>query len=179
MRVSCQVSLSPHPVVYECAAEEGGPARVRSTPFGDDWYMRAFLGNAYLRASCLGCPFKRGCGSDVTLDDFWGVSRQHPDVSAEGGVSAVLANTARGGEALGRIAPGMSSGPSSLEKVAAGNPALVRPVQPHPERDAFLRAVSDGAPIPDMMRRWDFEPARKQKLVAAAKGIVKKLIGRS
>lgn len=167
-------------VVYgHCATEKDEPVRVCSMPFGDDWYMRAFLRNASLRSSCLGCPFKRRCGSDVTLGDFWGVSRQHPDVPVEGGVSAVLENTGRGAEAVGRIAPALSSGPSSLEKVVAGNPSLVHPVLPYPEREAFLQAVSAGTSIPDMMRRWGFEPTMKQKLIAAARGIVKKWIGRS
>ena len=52
--------------------------------------MRAFLKNASLRESCLSCPFKRRCGSDITLGDFWGVSGQHPEVSIDGRVSAVL-----------------------------------------------------------------------------------------
>lgn len=165
--------------MYEYITEKDSASRFSANRFADDWYMRAFLKNASLRGSCLSCPFKRRCGSDVTLGDFWGVGRQHPEVPVEGGVSAVLVNAGKGAEAVERVSACMSSGPSSFEKIAAGNPALVRPVAPHPERDAFLGVVADGAPIPDMMRRWDFEPTFKQRLVSKAKGAAKKLLGRA
>ena len=165
-------------VAYECVAEEGRPAHVRSVVFGDDWYMRAFLRNASLRSSCLECPFKRRCGSDITLGDFWGISRWHPDVPVESGVSAVLENTGKGVEAVDRVAPGLSSGQSTFEKVAAGNSALIHPVSPHPERVAFLQALSNGVSIPDLMGRWDFEPTMKEKLITSVMSIVKRVIRR-
>ena len=165
-------------VMYEYITEKDSASRFSANRFADDWYMRAFLKNASLRGSCLSCPFKRRCGSDVTLGDFWGVGGQHPEVSVEGGVSAILANTGKGVGAVERVSARMSSGPSAFEKVAAGNSALVRPVAPHPGRNAFLAAVADGASIPDMMRHWGFEPSFKQRLVSGAKAIVKKMIGR-
>ena len=61
-------------VAYEFASVDGG-VDVRSVPHGDDWYMRAFLANASLRASCLSCPFKRRCGSDLTLGDYLNLPR--------------------------------------------------------------------------------------------------------
>lgn len=165
-------------VMYEYMTEKDGAPRRSSTKFTDDWYMRAFLKNASLRGSCLSCSFKRRCGSDITLGDFWGVSGQHPEVSIDGGVSAVLGNTQKGVDALSRISGSMAVGDSSHEKVVPGNPALVRPVQPFVERGEFLSALATGASIPEMMRRWDFEPTRKQKIISGAKAVVKRLIGR-
>lgn len=165
-------------VMYEYITEKDIASRFSANRFADDWYMRAFLRNASLRGSCLSCPFKRRCGSDVTLGDFWGIGGQHPEVPVEGGVSAVLANTGEGAAAVERVSDYLSSGTSSFEKIAVGNPALVRPVAPHPDRDAFLAEVVDGAPISDMMRRWDFEPTFRQKLVSKAKSVVKRLLGR-
>lgn len=166
-------------VMYSYTTEKDSASHFSTNRFADDWYMRAFLRNASLRTSCLSCPFKRRCGSDVTLGDFWGVGRQHPEVPVEGGVSAVLANTGKGAEVIERVSACMASGSSAFEKVAAGNPALGRPVAPHHGRDAFLAAVADGVPIPDMMRRWGFEPSFKQKIVSKAKGVAKKLTGRA
>lgn len=163
-------------VMYKYMTEKDNASRFSATKFADDWYMRAFLKNASLRSSCLECPFKRECGSDITLGDYWGIQRQHPDVPVEGGVSAVLVNTAKGAKAIDRIADYMSLGQSSCEKVVAGNSALVNPVEPHPERAEFLHAVAEGSSIPEMMERWSFEPTFRQKLVAKAKGAVKKLL---
>lgn len=166
-------------VMYSYMTEKDSASRFSANRFADDWYMRAFLRNASLRPSCLACPFKRRCGSDVTLGDFWGIRGQHPDVSIEEGVSAVVCNTAKGAEAISLIAGSMGSGSSSLDKVAAGNPALVGPVRPHADRDAFMAAVADGAPVPDMMARWDFDPTLGQRLVSRAKGAVKRLLGKA
>lgn len=165
-------------VVYEYMTEEEGAPRSSSTRSADDWYMRAFLQNASLRPSCLACPFKRRCGSDVTLGDYWGIQGRHPEVPVEGGVSAVICNTDKGVAAVSRISGSMDSGASAFEKVVAGNPALIRPMQPFADRDAFMAAVANGAPIPDMMARWAFEPTLKQRLVSKVKGAAKRLLGR-
>lgn len=165
-------------VMYEYVTEKDGATRRSATRFTDDWYMRAFLKNASLRGSCLSCPFKRRCGSDVTLGDFWGIQGQHREVSIDGGVSAVLGNTHKGVSAVSSISGSMTVGASSVEKIASGNPALVRPVQPFADRDGFLSSLATGASIPEMMGRWDFEPTRKQKIISEAKAVVKRLIGR-
>lgn len=156
-------------VLYKYKTEKDNASRFSANKFADDWYMRAFLRNASLRPSCLSCPFKRRCGSDLTLGDFWGIRRQHPDVSVVGGVSAVVVSTAKGGEAIRGIADVMDVGESSLEKVIAGNPALVRPVRPHPDYQEFMHVVADGVPIADMVARWDFEPTLRQKAISVLK----------
>lgn len=156
-----------------------GEAHRASTLFNKDWYMRAFIKNASLQPSCLTCPFKRRCGSSITLGDFWGIDAWHPEISAERGVSAVIVNDAIGKGALERILDSVDSGLSSLEEIASGNPCLVRPSAPFKERESFMRAVKEGAPIPGMAASWDFEPTLRQKVVSKAKRGVKKLLGRA
>lgn len=165
-------------VMYEYMTENDSALRFSAKRSADDWYMRAFLRNASLRGSCLSCLFKRRCGSDITLGDYWGVRRQHPEVSVDGGVSAVLGNTRKGAGAVSRISDSMTFGGSSIEKIVSGNSSLVRPVQPFVERAEFLSSLAAGMSIPEMIRRWDFEPTRKQKIVSGAKAAVKRLIGR-
>lgn len=160
-------------VAYDFGEGGAGEARRPSAVFRDDWYMRAFLANASLRPSCFGCPSKRACGSDVTLGDFWGVQEQHPEVECAMGVSAVVANTGRGEEALRLVAGGMERGDSFLEKLLPGNPCLVRSAEPFRDRDAFMQALADGVPISEMMRRWDFGPTLLQR-VRGKLGIVKR-----
>lgn len=166
-------------VMYKYITEKDNASRFSANRFAEDWYMRAFLGNASLRPSCLECPFKRRCGSDVTLGDFWGIQRQHPEVPVEGGVSAVVCNTDKGATAVSRISSSVDSGTSTFDKVVAGNPSLVRSVAPYGDREAFMVAVAEGVPISDMMSRWDFEPTIKQRFISKAKGVVKKLLRRT
>ena len=60
-------------------------------PFYDNLYMKGFLRNLYLRPSCYACASKSGkSGSDLTIADFWGVEKSHPELNDEQGVSALL-----------------------------------------------------------------------------------------
>ena len=60
-------------------------------PFYNNLYMKGFLRNLYLRPSCYACASKSGrSGSDLTIADFWGVERNHPELNDERGVSALL-----------------------------------------------------------------------------------------
>lgn len=163
-------------VTYVVRGRDGETHRA-STLFSKDWYMRAFIKNASLRPSCLSCPFKRRCGSSITLGDFWGIDARHPEVSAERGVSAMVVNDAIGAGASERILDRVDSGLSSFDGIASGNPCLVRPSAPFKERESFMRAVKEGAPIPGMVASWDFEPTLRQKVVSKAKRGAKKLLG--
>ena len=152
-----------------------------SRVFGDDWYMRAFLANASLRPSCFRCPFKRSCGSDVTLGDFWGIQSAHPEVDYEGGVSAVLCNTAKGAAEVEALKPRLEWGASSLEKVLPGNPSLVRPVAPYAGRAEFTADLEGGMGIEEMALKYDFGPTFAQRLRGRLGGIkrrLKDLLGR-
>ena len=146
----------------------------------DDWYLRAFLANLCLRESCAACPAKRACGSDLTLGDFWAIQNAHPEVPTERGVSAVIANTAAGEEALARIEDGLESGPSSYEAVLAGNPSLARSSAPHPDREQFMAELARGGVEP-LMERWTFgAPAAKPEPLPepAPAGLLSRLLRR-
>ena len=163
---------------YEFAAEKDGYAVVDSCFFGDDWYFKAFLGNASLRSSCLRCPAKRSCGSDITLGDFWGVQSAHPEVDYEGGVSAVLCNTAKGAAAVDAVKPHAQWGESSLEKVLSGNPSLARPVAPYARRTEFLTDLEGGMGIDELMAKYDFKPSLKERVRGKLGGVKRRLKGR-
>ena len=143
--------------MYEYIAEKDGAPACDGGVFGDDWYMKAFLRNASLRQSCFSCPAKRSCGSDVTLGDFWGIQSAHPEVDFEGGVSAVLANTAKGLSAVEALKPRLEWGESSVEKVLPGNPALVSSVVPCKERDEFMRDLEDGMGIDGLKTKYELK----------------------
>ena len=136
---------------YSVVYQSGGSA-VETTPFERDGYMKAFLQNAALRPSCFECPAKLRCGSDITLGDFWGFSALHPEVDCLQGISAVLANTSKGDEALAAILPATEHGPASFEDVLRGNPSLGQSVPPHANYAAFMRAVAAGASIPQIRK---------------------------
>lgn len=159
-------------VAYYVATE-----KVRSATNAHDWYMRAFLQNASLRQSCLDCPAKRCCGSDITLGDFWGVQDFHPEVVDDLGVSAVMCNTEEGKAAFNAARSSLEEGPSSMDEVVPGNPALVRSVVSHPKRAEFLLDVSADMSIDELMKKWTFEPPLKQRVRGKLSGLKHRLFG--
>lgn len=159
--------------VAYCVATE----KVRSQTNSQDWYMRAFLQNASLRQSCLDCPAKRKCGSDVTLGDFWGIQAVHPEVTDRLGVSAVICNTQKGVAMLDSVRDQLIAGTSSMGEVVPGNPALVRSVEAYPKRQEFLADVASSMGIDELRRKWTFEPSFKQKLRGRLSGLKKRVLG--
>jgi coenzyme F420-reducing hydrogenase beta subunit len=157
--------------MYEHIAEKDPFSSCESTIFNQDWYMKAFLANASLRSSCFQCPAKRGCGSDITLGDFWGFQSIHPEVDYSKGVSAVICNTQKGESAFNDISRLTLNGPATLEEVIAGNPSLVSSVAPYPKRDEFLKDVASGTSIPDLKSKWDFRPTLMQRIRGKLSGI--------
>ena len=166
-------------VEYECKSMGNEDSLSSTAVFFEDWYMRAFINNASLRESCFSCPFKRHCGSDITLGDFWGVKDRHPDAFDDRGVSAVLTNTERGSAAIAAISRDINIGSSSIEAIAEGNSALLHAVKPHKDHKSFMMAVETGAPIVEMMSRWDFKPTLASRVISAAKGVVKHIVRNS
>lgn len=161
---------------YKYAAEKDGRAAADGSVFGDDWYCKAFLGNACLRSSCYACPAKRSCGSDITLGDFWGIQTAHSEVDYECGVSAVLCNTPKGVAAFEALGASVEHGESSLDKVLPGNPSLVRSVSPYVKRDEFMRDLAVGASIDELMTNYTFEPTFVQKVRNALGSVKRKLL---
>lgn len=70
------------------------------TAYFDDYYM-LFINNFTLRPSCFHCPFtSMERVGDITIGDFWGLSKSMPQFEDYLGVSLVLANSSKGKELL-------------------------------------------------------------------------------
>ena len=161
--------------MYSYIAEKDPSSTCESTIFNQDWYMKAFLANASLRPSCFACPGKRGCGSDITLGDFWGFQGIHPEVECSKGVSAVICNTKKGVAAFEAVADLVECGDATIEQVLAGNPSLVKSVVPYEKRDEFMEDLALGMDIEGLMSKYDFKPSLKQRFRSKL-GVVKRKV---
>ena len=69
-----------------------------------DIYMQIFLCDKALNKACYNCPYahipRQG---DITLGDYWGVENHHANWPLDKGISAILANTDKGKNALSSI----------------------------------------------------------------------------
>lgn len=169
---------SSYSMLYEYRVGKDNALRLSASKFADDWYMRTFLANASLRSSCFRCPAKRSCGSDLTLGDFWGVQKYHPEAYDERGVSAVITNTPKGHKAIEALGGLLTKGGSTFDAVVAGNSALMQSAVPHPQRKKFLDMVVDGTPLSDIIEQWEFEvpfwQRIRRKLKNAARWVVRR-----
>ena len=64
-------------------------------------YFSGFLNGFFLRESCYECPFASlERPSDITLGDFWGYQKSHPELRKDEGLSLILVNTHKGRQML-------------------------------------------------------------------------------
>lgn len=57
----------------------------------DDMYLKGYMSNVFLRNSCYKCSFKNGNSNSVlTLADYWGGEKEHPNLFDDQGMSCVI-----------------------------------------------------------------------------------------
>lgn len=106
-----------------------------------DPYYALFLANLSLRPCCFHCKYaSTNRRSDITLGDFWGVSKKHPELFDHKGTSLVLINTKKGMEVLESISPSVEIAP--IQDVDPFPPNLAKPSHRPRYRDRFFNKIS-------------------------------------
>ena len=123
---------------------QNGKEYFKSATF--DPYMQLFLGNGSQRNACFHCPFttthRQG---DISLGDFWGIGRNHPELDDEKGISMILVNSDKGSEMFERIKTNTVCFDSTLDQAIAGNKVLVENITGEDKRNSFYATyVSEG-----------------------------------
>ena len=87
-----------------------------------DPYFLAFAENKTLRECCYSCKYAYGKrASDLTIGDYWGIEKMHPDFFSRDGVSAVLINTHKGKKIWRKCSNKIKSIQSSFENIIKNN----------------------------------------------------------
>lgn len=102
-------------------------------------YLYAFgLGITY-RYSCFACKFahipRQG---DITLADYWGIGRFHPEVDNRVGVSLVLLNSSKGIDIWNKIKRNLKYVISTMDACTVYNPNVIRPTKQPKGRQYFF-----------------------------------------
>lgn len=104
-------------------------------------YQEVFNFSYAARPACSACPY--ACSEragDVTLGDYWGVERHHPDIDDNRGVSLIIACSEAGNKLAKSIGPIVRLGNDQY-----GQGVLRHPCFPSCDRPAFWSAYrSDG-----------------------------------
>lgn len=88
-------------------------------------YLNAFKKSYINRPICYSCPFaqKERVG-DITLGDYWGVTRFLPDIDYCDGVSLILINSLKGQNIFDNISSNLKFYISNFESASVENPNL-------------------------------------------------------
>ena len=129
-----------------------------SVHHGRSKYMRLFLSRICQNTSCDDCHYRKLPRiADITLGDYWGISKYHPEMNDNKGTSVVLLNTTPGGMLFESVADKVVQCDSNVEYAIAGNPCIVRSSKPHPKRAAFFanldQLITMYCPFPSPLKR--------------------------
>jgi 4Fe-4S ferredoxin, iron-sulfur binding domain protein len=106
-------------------------------------YKRFFLSNMCLRESCYTCKFAtKDRVGDITMGDFWGLDKSHPEKFDKKGVSFAMINSEKGIKIFDLIKDKMNYFPVNIEDTT--QPHLTRSVSKSKEYDAFWKDYSKG-----------------------------------
>lgn len=101
-----------------------------SSIFNENIFMKGFLANLYLRPSCYKCKAKNGAAnSDITIADYWGIQKYHPEFDDDKGVSVVFIHTCRGKGIIKELSSRLDVKDSNLNEATASNTSYNHSVQ--------------------------------------------------
>lgn len=142
-----------------------------------DPFLKAFLRDLMLRASCDDCPAKNfKSNSDIIAGDFWGVDNFHQSIDDDRGVSCLILQNAD-------LLPLFEDSeieliPTKLEYILRGNPSVKFSSKSNPDKERYLQSIlkNDFIQTTKPFVKNTFRQNYKYNLNRCKK-LVKKLIG--
>lgn len=159
-------------VVWGESAIGGQNSVLLSDMHRENRFMQAFLSDLILRPSCYVCKAKAGSsGSDITIADYWGVSKFHPEMDDDKGTSLVLVNTKNGGYWTDRVLPQLEYVESDYSYGLAGNPSIEKSVKvPKYRKYYWKKFPSCGIRTIDLVKK-----KKRYDLVARTENYLKRI----
>lgn len=106
----------------------------------DPYYYHFLEGNTY-RECCYNCRYcRKERVGDITIGDYWGIEKEHPNFFSTKGVSCVLVNTPKGMEAFELVKEKHYCIESSFDQVALHNGNLLHSTK----RNEIRNHIYDG-----------------------------------
>ncbi len=108
-----------------------------------DPMMQIFLKNLSLRKSCYHCAYKtKTRQSDITLADFWGIEKIHPEMDDDKGTSLMIIQTQKGMDILDKLKNNLTLKQTDFERAILYNSAMTKSVEQPRERTAFFETLT-------------------------------------
>lgn len=110
----------------------------------DSYYFRLFGANLYFRECCYSCRFKKfNTYADITVGDYWGIEKLHPQLDDDSGCSLVIVNTDKGKALAGSVKDSCTVVPTPLDFAVQTHPKLEKSINRAKYRDLFFHTYKD------------------------------------
>lgn len=120
----------------------------------EDEYMRLYLSDICMRKSCYSCKAKKDLRmSDVTLADFWQISKFNKKIDDDNGMSLVFINSDKGQKALDKISTDIEMFPVDRMSASCSNYSMLNSVKKNSQRDAFFKTMDEKG-ISDLVEQY-------------------------
>lgn len=117
-------------------------------------YMRGFVENLFLRPCCYSCKFKTiSRKSDLTLGDYWGVSKIHPDYTDDKGISLVLIQSEKGKDLFQEVSQQLCWSKSDIRQAIRNNPSLILSAVKPISHEKIMRELKMGHDFISLMEK--------------------------
>ena len=118
--------------------------KVKYIPMSLDPYYKTFIEGKNYRECCYNCKYaNENRIGDITIADYWGIEKEHPEFYDEKGVSAIILNTEKGLQIWNEINEQIAYIPSTIEKVKNKNHNLNMPTERTSERENIYKNLNN------------------------------------
>lgn len=134
--------IKPNPRTMNLYFENG---KCINLDMSDSEFLYAYYTGLIYRPSCESCRF--ACSDrpgDITLGDYWGIEKKHPNLNSLKGVSLVRFNTEKGKFLIDLFEKTGIFIETEWSFACAENNQLSFPAKPHRNRNKFFRLRSRG-----------------------------------
>lgn len=109
-----------------------------------DRYGKHFMDGDCYRESCYQCDYANTSRvGDLTVGDFWGIAKSHPDFNSPKGVSSVFINTEKGQKLFEMMRPFAEVEEATLEEGMVQQENLIRPSLRPSKRNIFYEKIDE------------------------------------
>lgn len=116
--------------------------KTETKPLSLDRYGKHFMEGDCYRESCYQCAYANmNRVGDLTVGDFWGIAKSHPNFNSPKGVSSVFVNTEKGQKLFEMMRPLAEVEEATLEEGMVKQGNLVSPSGRPATRDAFYKDI--------------------------------------
>lgn len=114
---------------------------------------------------------------DITVGDFWGIAKSHPEFNSPKGVSSVFMNTEKGQELFEKMKPFAETEQATLKEAMVKQGNLVKSSDRPISRDTFYKHIDDVNFIEDIPVGVQLKERIKTMLPAKTVQFIKQKLG--